>query len=57
VNDLAVMGCRPLALSLAFIIEEGLAITELGSVLDSIAKTSKQAGVPVITPALAPPAT
>ena len=49
VNDLAVMGCRPLALSLAFIIEEGLAIKELGSVLDSIAKTSKQAGVPVIT--------
>jgi hydrogenase expression/formation protein HypE len=49
VNDLAVMGCRPLALSLAFVIEEGLEISELETVLDSAARTSKQAGVPIIT--------
>lgn len=49
VNDLVVMGCRPLALSLAFVIEEGLEISELETVLDSAARTSKQAGVPIIT--------
>jgi hydrogenase expression/formation protein HypE len=49
VNDLSVMGCRPLALSLAFILEEGLPVSDLRTVVNSIAKTSKEAGVPIIT--------
>lgn len=49
VNDLAVAGARPLALSLALIMEEGLEIAELDRVLDSIAATAKACGVSVVT--------
>ena len=49
VNDIAVMGAEPLALSSALILEEGLAMTDLGRILKSIAKTCKEARVHVIT--------
>ena len=49
VNDLAVMGARPLALSLALIIEDGLPIATLDRMLDSIAASAKEAGVVVAT--------
>jgi len=49
VNDLAVMGARPLALSLALIIEEGLPLSTLDRVMDSIAASAAEAGVPVAT--------
>ncbi len=49
VNDLAVAGARPVALSLALIMEEGLVIAELDRVLDSIAITAKACGVSVVT--------
>jgi hydrogenase expression/formation protein HypE len=45
VNDLAMMGARPLALTLSLIIEEGFALASLDRVLDSIAATAKE--VPV----------
>lgn len=49
VNDLAMSGARPLYLSLAFIIEEGLAIADLKKVLASIKETAGEAGVKIIT--------
>jgi hydrogenase expression/formation protein HypE len=49
VNDVAVMGARPLALSLGLIIEEGLPLATLDRIIDSIAATAAEAGVPVAT--------
>jgi hydrogenase expression/formation protein HypE len=49
VNDLAMCGARPLALSTAFIIEEGLPFDTLKRVLSSISKKAGEAGVRVVT--------
>jgi len=49
VNDIAVMGAEPLALSSAFVLEEGLPIADLDRILKSIAETCKEAGVHIIT--------
>ncbi len=49
VNDLAVMGARPLALSLGLILEEGLRISTLERVLDSIAQAAQEAQVSIVT--------
>lgn len=49
VNDLAMAGAKPVALSLGLIIEEGLAVRDLERVLDSAAAASRAAGVPVAT--------
>jgi hydrogenase expression/formation protein HypE len=48
VNDLAVSGARPLALSAAFIIEEGLAVADLRRVAASMARAAAEAGVEVV---------
>jgi hydrogenase expression/formation protein HypE len=49
VNDVAVMGARPIALSLALVIEEGLEIAVLDRIIDSIAATAQEAGVQIVT--------
>jgi hydrogenase expression/formation protein HypE len=49
VNDVAMAGAKPIALSLALVIEEGLAIAELEAVIDSIAETARTASVPIAT--------
>ena len=49
VNDLSVMGAKPLALSLGLILEEGLPLTTLDRVVASIAATAKEAGVEIVT--------
>jgi hydrogenase expression/formation protein HypE len=49
VNDLAMMGARPLAISLAYVIEEGLPFDELRSVTESVARAATAAGVSVVT--------
>ncbi len=49
VNDLAVMGAEPIALSLGLILEEGLPLEVLDRVLASIAATAGQAGVEIVT--------
>lgn len=49
VNDIAVMGGRPLALSMAMVLEEGLEMEVLERVAQSIGRTSETAGVPVVT--------
>ena len=49
VNDLAVMGAKPLALSLALVLEEGLDLDLLDRVVDSVAAAAAEAGVVVAT--------
>jgi hydrogenase expression/formation protein HypE len=49
VNDLAVSGARPLALSLSLVLEEGLAASELQAEIEAVARTAAEAGVQVIT--------
>jgi len=49
VNDLAMAGATPVAMSLALILEEGLAIATLRRVITSIQATAAACGVPVLT--------
>jgi hydrogenase expression/formation protein HypE len=49
VNDLAVMGADPVALSLGLILEEGLSLDVLDRILASIAATAREAGVNIVT--------
>jgi len=49
VNDLAMMGARPLYLSASFILEEGLPVDTLGQIVQSMADAAKKAGVRVVT--------
>jgi len=48
-NDLAVMGAEPLALSLSFIIEEGFEEKDLEEIAEAIGKESEKWGVPIVT--------
>jgi len=49
VNDLAMCGARPLALSCALVLEEGLPLVLLERVLDSMAAAARHAGVSIVT--------
>ena len=49
VNDLATSGAKPLYLSLAFIIEEGLSLKELEQVVESVRKAVGEGGVKIVT--------
>jgi hydrogenase expression/formation protein HypE len=48
VNDLACLGARAVAISLALVLEEGLDRATLGRVLDSAAAAAREAGAPVV---------
>ena len=49
VNDLAVAGARPVALTLSLIIEEGFEFELLERILTSIARTAKESSVNIVT--------
>jgi hydrogenase expression/formation protein HypE len=49
VNDLAVAGSKPVALSLSLIIEEGLEFKLLNKILSSISQAAKQNSVNIVT--------
>lgn len=49
VNDLAVSGARPVAISMALIIEEGFDFELLEKILSSAANEAKKAGVAIVT--------
>ncbi len=49
VNDLAVKGARPLALSAGFIIEEGFPMDLLGRLAGSMRRAAAEAGVSIVT--------
>lgn len=49
INDVAVMGARPLYLAASFILEEGFPLAELARIVGSMGAASREAGVPVVT--------
>lgn len=49
VNDVAMRGADPVALSVAYVLEEGLPMTELRRITASVATAAHAAGVPVVT--------
>ena len=49
VNDLAMMGARPLWLSVSLIIEEGFSTADLRSILDDMRQAADRAGVRIVT--------
>ncbi|KZM75142.1 hydrogenase expression/formation protein HypE [Nocardia terpenica] len=49
VNDLAMRGARPVALALAYVLEEGLPLAELRAVTASVAAAASACGVRVVT--------
>ena len=49
VNDLAMMGARPLYMSVGLILEEGLGMTELALILASMRRAADAAGIAIVT--------
>ena len=49
VNDLAMCGAQPLALSAGFILEEGFALEQLQRIVDSMQRAATAAGVAIVT--------
>ncbi len=49
VNDIAVLGAQPLALTSAFVLEEGLPLVDFERIVQSMGETCLEAGVHVIT--------
>ncbi len=49
VNDLAMVGARPLYLSAGFILEEGLSFADLERVVQSMARSATDSGVEIVT--------
>lgn len=49
VNDLAMCGAEPLALSAGFVLEEGFAMDDLRRIVAAMAAASAEAGVPIVT--------
>ena len=49
INDVAVMGAKPLWLAASFILEEGFPLVDLDRIVASMAQAAREAGVPVVT--------
>ena len=49
INDVAMAGARPLALTAGFILEEGFPLQDLRRIVHSMAAAAVEAGVPVVT--------
>jgi hydrogenase expression/formation protein HypE len=49
INDLAVMGAKPLGMSVALVLEEGLPKADLERIIKSLDSVSRSTGVPVVT--------
>jgi hydrogenase expression/formation protein HypE len=47
-NDVAMMGARPLCLTAGFVLEEGLPMKTLERIVASMARAAREAGVPVV---------
>jgi len=49
INDLSMSGARPIYLSLALIIEEGLPLENLAKVMNSIRQSAEETGIKIVT--------
>ncbi len=48
INDISVMGARPIGLASSIVIEEGFDVEDLEKLIKSFAKTCQEAGVPIM---------
>lgn len=48
INDVAMMGARPIALTAGFVLEEGLPLADLRRIVESMAGAARAAGVPLV---------
>lgn len=48
INDVAMMGAVPLALTASFVLEEGLPLADLQRIAQSMGQAAREAGVPVV---------
>jgi hydrogenase expression/formation protein HypE len=49
VNDVAMTGARPIALSVGLVLEEGMRIDELGVIVETMGRAARAAGVSIVT--------
>ena len=49
INDVAMLGAKPLYLAASFILEEGYPLADLKRIVESMARAAAEAGVPVVT--------
>jgi hydrogenase expression/formation protein HypE len=49
INDVAMSGAQPLWLAAGFILEEGFPLADLQRIVESMARASREAGVPIVT--------
>ncbi|EKE11770.1 MAG: hypothetical protein ACD_15C00027G0019 [uncultured bacterium] len=49
INDLSVMGAKPIGIGLSIVLEEGFPMEDLKKIMQSIGKVSKASGVPIVT--------
>ncbi|MFC1645359.1 hydrogenase expression/formation protein HypE [Patescibacteria group bacterium] len=49
INDLAVMGAKPIGISLSIVMEEGYSKSDFEKIIKSIDEVSKASGIPVVT--------
>lgn len=49
INDLSMMGAKPIGISLSIVIEEGFSRKDFLKIIQSINEVSKKAGVPIVT--------
>lgn len=49
INDVAVMGAKPLYLAASFVLEEGFPLSDLQRIVQSMAAAAREAGVQVVT--------
>ena len=49
INDLCMMGAKPLGLSMGLIVEEGMPGKEISAIMETIARLSKKTGIPIAT--------
>lgn len=49
INDVAMTGARPVALSVGLVLEEGMPIDELGVIVETMGRAARAAGVSIVT--------
>ncbi|MGF3585344.1 MAG: hydrogenase expression/formation protein HypE [Thermoplasmatota archaeon] len=49
INDISVIGAKPIALSAGFIVEEGLSMEVFEMIVKSMSNVAKTAGIPIVT--------
>lgn len=49
INDLSVMGAKPIGIGLSLVIEEGFPIEDLKKIMQSIGKISRETKIPIVT--------